>query len=355
MNKLHTYMLPIAAGAFALMLSPLAETTAVAYSLIAIIVITGIVGLQALAKNNEATNKNNEQVLQCLEQVQSQIESLVHASNKQAQLTEQQSAEQLTFAKDMKQHYTTLVEATTEQAISVIEQTKQQTVTLSDNLQKVQSHIDTLQQTMTNHLVATEDKVDEGNKVLESVSVLMVKELQTINHNIDGLVSLQSTLPNELNNLQDVISRNQEQLIDGTRDLELQLESLKDITTTHYEQTVSSHQEVIHKISEEFTSLSNAVQQETMLLIEQANSITKVAEDQLMKATGAVQNIENIGKELKKVNATNNDKVDKQLAQLIDISSSLLQGIAQLTNSQSAERKQLLTIQKKLISKYSKS
>lgn len=355
MNKLHTYMLPIAAGSFALMLSPLAEITTVAYSLIFIIIITGIIGLQTLAKNNEAVNKKNEKIVQNLEQLQSQIENLVQDSSKQIQLTEQQTAEQLIFAKDIKQHYKTLVEATTEQTASMIEQTKQQTLTLNDSLHKIHASIDMLQKAMINHLAVTADKIDEGNTIIENVSILMVKELQTINHNMDGLVSLQSMLPNELNYLQDVISRNQEQLIDGTRELESQLESLKDIATTHSEQVATSHQELIYKVSEEFTSLSKALQQETMSLIKQANNTTKIVETHLIKTIESIQNIDIIGEELQKINVTNNDKVDQQLVQLIDISSALLQGIAQLTNSQSAERKQLLAIQKKLISKYSKS
>lgn len=354
MNKLHTYMLPIATGAFALMLSPLAETTAIAYSLIAIIVITGIIGLQALAKNNEAANVNDRQIARRLESLNDQIENLVQASTKHTEMLKVQSNEQAKLAQNTEQYIITLVNAADQQSSNLIEQTKQQTIVLSDNLQTVQSHLEVLQQNVTKQIVATEDKVDEGNKVIENVSVLMVKELQRINQNIEELVSMQNTLPIVLDNLQDAITRNQEQLVDDTRNLETQLEALKDLTSTHYEQSSLSHNEVVEKIAQEFTGLSNTVQQETTLLIEQANKTAQDASTQLAKAIEVVANIEKINVELKKYNTTNNDKVDKQLTQLCDISATLLQGIAQLTSSQSAERKQLLSIQKKLISKYAK-
>lgn len=318
MKNLHTYMLPVAAGAFALMLSPIAETAAVGYSLIAIIVITGIIGLQSLAKTSETSKVEQQNIVKALEKLEAQ-------------------------------------------SVDSVKETKQQTAALLEVLAGVGGSLGNLQTLLTSgqensakQMMALEEKVDEGNKVIESVSILAIKEIQAIVQFTEELISIQNMMPNELSALQDAITQNQQDLVNHTRNIEDYMNDLKNVTESHYEQSVTTHESVVEKIREEFDKVSTMVNQETSLLVQQASTSNEHAQKQLNNATDLLANSKNLNSELEKMNKLNNDTVNNQLKELRDISSALLQGIAQLTNSQSVERKQLLAIQKNLINKYAK-
>lgn len=335
MDKLHIFLLPIALGGFGLLWTPLNENSIMSYGITAFVVIVGIVGLHSAVKQLESNLASQQEMLKVMgEIVQRSMEEVASTQQKQTDIFEESNG---TVVNEMKQI-----------SIAIVNQIEKTASDLIGNLTDEQTK-------MVKAISSLEEKMDEGNKILENVSVLMIQELRTVAHQTEEIVSIQNTLPNELSMLQDVISGNQQDALDTSRNIEEHLEKLTDlqsIVQTHLETSSDTHEQVVSKITEEFSVLSANLESTTSTIIKQLIDYNNRVHDQLNMASTMLEKLDHQQAELGNLNEHSAATVNSQLKELRSLNTSLLAGIAQIADSKSAERQQLLKIQKELIKKF---
>lgn len=336
MNKLHTYLLPIAVGSFGLLLTPIGENQAISYCIIAFAVIVGIVGLHSLVKQQELAQASQQEMLKVLEKV-------LKDSNEEV-------------ANKLQKQIETIDAGTG----SIVEEIKQIPIAIVGQIGNTESklieHILEEHEKMKTVITSLDDKVDEGNKILENVSVLTIQELRSIVQLTGEIVAVQNTMPNEISMLQSEISRNQIDVLESSRNIEVHLEKLADlqeIVQTHLETSSITHEQVVSKISEEFTAISTNMNYSASTILEQLFDYNNKVQSQLNIASTMLESLEQQQGELNKLNEQSTTTVNAQLKELRSLNKSLVAGISQIADSKSAEREQLLKIQKDLIKKYS--
>ena len=201
-----------------------------------------------------------------------------------------------------------------------------------------------------------EEKIEEGNKVLENVSILMIQELKNIVQITDELVSIQNTMPNELSMLQDAITTNQQDALDTARNLEMHLEKLadlQDIIQSHFETSTLTHEHVVAKIADEFGVVSTNLDVSIANMLAQMEKYNEKVYAQMNNASTMVEKVEQLQTELGKLSEQSTISLSKQLTELKNMNKALLEGISQIADSKSVERQQLLKIQKKLVESFS--
>lgn len=336
MNKLHTFLLPIAVGSFGLLWTPLSENSIISYGIIAFAIIAGIIGLHSAVKQLEENRTSQQEMVKVMgEIVQKSMEEAVTLQQKQTGILEESNG---TVVNEIKQISIAIVEQMEKRATSLIG-------SITDEHEKLVKAITLL-----------EEKMDEGNKILENVSLLMIRELKTVVQQTEEIVSIQSTMPNELSTLQDEISRNQQDALESSRNIEQHLETLSDlqsIVQTHLETSSNTHKQVVSKITDEFTTLGANLDSTTSTLINQLIEYNNRVHNQLNIASTMLEKLENQQMELGNINEKSAENVNAQLNELRNLNKSLVAGIAQIADSKSAERQQLLKIQKDLMKKFS--
>lgn len=340
MNKLHTYILPVAAGSICLLWTPLCKNEAIAYSVIAFAIIVGIFGLHSLAKQREMNNFSLQQFFKVMEDTVkvSNNEITIEMKQQFAAYKEENVALNQQLKQELAQFMTTIV--------GQLEKTEE---TIAINLTKQQSDIK-----QASNLV--EGKIEEGNKVLENVSILMIQELKNIVQITDELVSIQNTMPNEFSTLQDAITNNQQEALEIAHSIELQLEKIADLEDniqSHLEMNSLSHEQVVSKITDEFAIVSKNLDVSREKMLTQIEKYNEKVHAQLNNASTMVEKVEQLQTELGKLSEQSTTSLNKQLTELKNMNKALLEGISQLADSKSIERQHLLKIQKDLVEKFS--
>lgn len=351
MNKLHMYLLPLSVGSLGVLFTPLHEQAAVSYTALVVAVVLGIVGLHSLAKEKQAQQEVLQHGLKALEETTktSAIDytSILKQQQGALDLTNQALQQQLDVAKTNNEF--------------MQQQFEQLTTTLVAQVEKMESALVTAATTETTHVKQSvqslQEKVEDGNAIVENVAILMIQEQKTTVQLLEELTALQSALPNDLAMLQDMITANQQDALDATRNVEMHLEKLADlqeIVQAHLETSATTHEQVVGKITEEFTKITTKVDTSTNQLFNELATHNKQAQEQVNMATKLIEKTDQLQVELTKANEKAAATVTKQLTELKGLNKTLVQGIGQIADSKSAERQQLLKIQKELIKEYSR-
>ncbi|AVK85900.1 hypothetical protein C3943_21580 [Lysinibacillus sp. B2A1] len=336
MNKLHTYLLPVAAGSVGLLWTPLSNNAAITYGILAFAVIVGIVGLHSLTKQREMTNASLQQGLKVMEDAVKVSNNEI--TNKLQQQLETYKEGNIALNQQLKQEFAQLQ------------------ITIVGQMEKTEQTVSKQQSDMKQAFSQLEEKIEEGNKVLENVSILMIQELKNIVQITDELVSIQNTMPNELSMLQDAITTNQQDALDTARNLEMHLEKLadlQDIIQSHFETSTLTHEHVVAKIADEFGVVSTNLDVSIANMLAQVEKYNEKVYAQMNNASTMVEKVEQLQTELGKLSEQSTISLSKQLTELKNMNKALLEGISQIADSKSVERQQLLKIQKKLVESFS--
>lgn len=351
MNKLHTYLLPISLGSISLLLTPLNEQAAVSYPALAVAVVLGVIGLHSLAKQKEISETALQQALKVLEEA-TKASSTENAKNLQHQ-KETIEAGNGTLQKQL--------ETTKENNDNVQQQFTQLSAVIIHQLEKMEQAFVTAtvneQTELKQAIQKLQEKVGDGNAVVENVSILMIQEQKNTAQLLEELNSMQAVMPNELSMLQDSITANQQDIFDTTRTVEIHLEKLagiEEIVQGYLEASATTHEQVVDKITDEFTAISTKLDVSADQLFKQFTASNEQTNKQISTATHLIEKTDQLQIELAKANEQATSTVTKQLNELKGLNKSLLQGIGQIADSKSTERQQLLKIQKELIKEYSK-
>lgn len=337
MGKLYIYILPVMVGIIALLTTPIADTIVVKYSLIVAVVVLGIFGLISLEKRSEVSEIRNEKLLKVIADFEKESKQLNHdaevrrveAINKFEANARQSMLDGIAILENK------LVDLNKENLLKVNEAS----LMLQKGSKEIFEEIVTLNQSM------------------DTAIGLIVKEVTFSNLIKDELISLQNALPEELNLVKDEITMNQQDQLASIRQVEEYLEliePLKDLLEEQQASAVSNRNEVVDKIISEFTNTSKFFNTGTEKIAKQIKQSIEKSDVQIERNTDVINNVSRMAEELGKSNTISMDTVSKQMDELQEINRTLVEGISQLADSKSVERKQLLKIQKSLINEFSK-
>ncbi|MGI1804672.1 hypothetical protein ACRPK8_02960 [Exiguobacterium sp. TDN 0502] len=318
MKNIHIYILPIAIGLLGLLASPIADVTGIAYGLVVVSMVLGIVGLRSIAQSNMTQTQLFQQSNEILHQ---KLETLI-ASNQQ-----------------------------------IIEEEKKSRIALEETTTRSQGILEEMhdttkngQLTLSKQLLEIEEKLEDSRVVMTSLGKLMIEEIteaiktasSELAEEIDKVLQEQDSLSKELmeqqNDLSDVI---EERFGEMNNELENQKKHAED-TTEKINQTIATGIESSTQVIDDKTN-------EFMMRTNQFEEFTK---EQYFKIEQIFKEVEQLSQSVKLQNEQQNRIVEEQLKQLSEISPALVEGVAQLTDSKSPERKHLLKIQKNMIAKF---
>lgn len=318
MKNIHIYILPIAIGLLGLLASPIADVTGIAYGLVVVSMVLGIVGLRSIAQSNMTQTQLSQKSNEILHQ---KLETLI-ISNQQ-----------------------------------IIEEEKKSRIALEETITRSQGILGEMhdtakngQLTLSKQLLEIEEKLEDSRVVMTSLGKLMIEEIteaiktasSELAEEIDEVLQEQDSLSKELmeqqNDLSDVI---EERFGEMNNELETQKKHAED-TTEKINQTIVTGIESSTQVIDDKTN-------EFMMRTNQFEEFTK---EQYFKIEQIFKEVEQLSQSVKLQNEQQNRIVEEQLKQLSEISPALVEGVAQLTDSKSPERKHLLKIQKNMIAKF---
>lgn len=300
MKNVHIYALPIAVGLLGLLVSPLADVTGVAYGLVVTSIIAGILGLRSITQFNVTRTQQWQETLH-------QELGTVVSSNQQ-----------------------------------VMEEEKTSRLELENTLSKIQSVLEEMHETtkmgqahVSTQLMEIEEKLEDGQVMMSTLGKLMIEAVQSATEGLD-------TLENTLTNQQVDLAEELRERFEGVyQQLEKQTEQAEKMEE-NIEQTITSGMEKSVQVISDQTK-------QFLLNTKEFNEFTR---EQFNKIVQLFEEVEKLSQAVKLQNDQQNRIVTAQLGQLAEISPALVEGISQLTDSKSPERKHLLKIQKNMIEKF---
>lgn len=344
MNKVSTYALPLAVGSVGLLFTPLAEQDVFSYLFVALAIIFGIVGLQSLHNEKQTEAK--------------QLAELIKQANDAQQASLKQFEALHTSNSELETAITSIATLIEQQSESTKGETAKQFNELTTSLETQHKQLtEAFTQATNDSSTAIEHKLDDGNALVENVSLLMIQELKAVVQLLDEANRMQAELPNELTMLQDRITDNQKEVLESVRDLERHVEKLDDLQQTieqHLDHSSQSHEQVVEQIVKQFEGVSATVEQRSTQVYTQLTEIAKQSQEQVAEMNSLLTTLEQLQKAVDESHAQAGKTVTQQLNEIKGLNKTFVQGIGQLADSKSAERQHLLKIQKDLIGKFSK-
>jgi len=318
MKNIHIYIFPIAIGILGLLASPIANVSGVSYGIVIVSMILGVMGLRSNTQSNMMQTQQSQQSNEILHQ---KLETLI-VSNQQIVEEEKTSR--------------TVLEETTMRNQGILEE-------IHETIRKGQH-------TLSTQLLEIEEKLEDNRVVMTELGNLLIKGIteeikaatSELAEEIDGVLKEQDSLSKELmdqqNDLSDVI---EERFGEMNDELENQKNHAED-TSEKINQTIAAGMEKSAQVIDEKSN-------EFMMRTNQFEEFTK---EQYFKIEQIFKAVEQLSQRVKLQNDQQNQTVEEQLKQLSEISPAIVEGVAQLTDSKSPERKHLLKIQKNMIDKF---
>ena len=316
MKKLYSYMFPISLGAFALVATPIADSNSVISFLVLIGVVTLWLGITSVAKKAD----ENEQKMNAL------FNSI--------------------------EHQTEVVR----EAVTELRQNGEVAATGLQNMHDVATELNkSSQASMVVMNSNTETITEELSKLKESNQNGMqeiVKKQEGLLRLTEELVEIQNELPNGFKELQDSISQANDDQIGVMQGLETHIYEMKNGKESYHEQLLELNGKIIDTVNTRVENLSMYIQEEATTLMKRSEDAQVLAVKEVEAFGTLMKQIDELNQQMQHVSKHNQEASVKELERLTEISAALLEGISQLTNSKSAERKKLLLVQKKLIEKF---
>lgn len=348
MKNIHIYALPIAVGLLGLLASPLSDLTGVVYGLIFVSVVLGIIGIRSIVQSNTAQAHHSQETLH------QQLETLVVSNH---QLIEEEktlrtemksSFENLTYSIGEKVHQElqTLVVSNHELAeeAKIFHDTMNVSLSrLHELLADTQETIKKGQTQFSSQLLEFEEKIEDGQVIVKNLGQLVIEKItdalqESTDELIEGFDTLEETITKQQDDLGDTLR-------EGFNEIDNQLEESR--------QTVGDIAEDMQKnIAAGMDHSTQVIRERTDVFLSKTAQLDDLMKEQLAQILNLFQEVERISKIIKEQNSHHNQVVATQIGQLAEISPALVEGISQLTDSKSPERKHLLKIQKNLIKKF---
>ncbi|ERG68039.1 hypothetical protein [Exiguobacterium chiriqhucha] len=316
MKKLYSYMFPISLGAFALVATPVADSNLVISVLILVGVVTLWLGITSVAKKADENEQKMNALLNSIE------------------------------------HQTEVVR----EAVTELRQNGEVVATGLQNMHDVASELNKSSQENVEAMKSNTEAITEQlSKLKESNQ----NDIQEIVKKQDGLlrlaeelVEIQNEIPNGFKELQDSISQANDDQIEVMQGLETHIYEMKNGKESYHEQLLELNGKIIDTVNTRVENLSMYIQEEATTLMKRSEDAQVLALKEVEAFGTLIKQIEELNQQMQHVSKHNQEASVKELERLTEISAALLEGISQLTNSKSAERKKILLVQKKLIEKF---
>ncbi len=372
MKNIYIYALPIAVGLLGLLVSPLADVTGVAYGLVVTSIIAGILGLRSITQSNVTRTQqwqetlhqelgtvvsSNQRVMEeektsrlelenTLSKIQSVLEEM-HETTKmgQAHVSSQlmEIEEKLEDGQVMMSSLGKLaIEQMTEVIQSVAEELNEKSHSLEDSLSKIQNVFEEIYETtktgqtdVSEQLMEIGEKLTDSQVIVSTLGKLMIEAVQSAT---EGLDTLENTLTN--------------QQVDLAEELRERFEGVDQQLEKQTEQAEAMAENIQQTITSGMEESAQVITSQTDKFLSHTKEINEFTKEQFNKIVQLFEEVEKLSQAVKLQNDQQNRVVTAQLGQLAEISPALVEGISQLTDSKSPERKHLLKIQKNMIEKF---
>lgn len=209
------------------------------------------------------------------------------------------------------------------------------------NMEMMNSNTDTITEELS--------KLKESN---QNGMQEIVKKQEGLLRLTEELVEIQNELPNGFKELQDSISQANDDQIGVMQGLETHIYEMKNGKESYHEQLLELNGKIIDTVNTRVENLSMYIQEEATTLMKRSEDAQVLAVKEVEAFGTLMKQIDELNQQMQHVSKHNQEASVKELERLTEISAALLEGISQLTNSKSAERKKLLLVQKKLIEKF---
>lgn len=326
MKHLHTIMLPIGIGLFALLWTPLAQQTGSAYGVVAAGIICLIVALMSRAKNQQ---QQQQMMLQLLEETKNStatveaITRLHDATNTvQAILTTHQEQMTTTFPK----------------LINQLKDTHEITANIHGKVQ--QRNEDT---TLVDKLALLDEKIAEANAAREMLMTALINDTRALTEEVQ----------NGVDDLRQTNVQLEKTVYDGVEDLRRAADDLRDTVETKVDEKVEADQDAVEKLEAAFSNIQEALDQTAHTFKDSMEAQGLALSKQASQLQPIIEATNMTTAQLQVFVADFETKLTAQIQQLTMASTQLKEVTTELADSKSTERKQLLNVQKKLLETYS--
>lgn len=316
MKKLYSYMFPISLGAFALVATPVADSNPVISILVLVGVMTLWLGITSVAKKADENEQKMKVLLNSIEKQTEVVREVV---------TELRQNGEVAAAGLQNMHDVASELNKSSQANMVMMNSNTETIT--EELSKL--------------------KVSNQNGIQE-----IVKKQEELLRLTEELVEIQNEIPNGFKELHDSISQANDDQIEVMQGLETHIYEMKNGKESYHEQLLELNGKIIDTVNTRVENLSMYIQEEATTLMKRSEDAQVLALKEVEAFGTLIKQIEELNQQMQHVSKHNQEASVTELERLTEISAALLEGISQLTNSKSAERKKLLLVQKKLIEKF---
>lgn len=316
MKKLYSYMFPISLGAFALVATPVADSNLMISALVLVGVVTLWLGIISVAnKVSENAQKMN---------------ALLNS-----------------------------IEQQTEVVREVVTELRQNGEVVKVELQNTQDLLSELNKSSQTNMMATKSNtmtiIEELNKLKESNQNAIqgvIKKQDGLLSFADELVEIQNGLPQQFRDLEGAISKGNDDQAKNMKNLETQLSVMNNGKESLHKELLELNGKIIETLNDQMRNLSTYIEKEATGLMKRSEEAQRLAIKEVEAFGILIKQIEGLTQNMEYASKHHQETSIIELERLTEISSALLEGISQLTNSKSAERKKLLLVQKKLIEKF---
>lgn len=315
MSQSHTVTLPVGLGLFALLLTPIAQQAAIAYSAIALGVVFLILAFVSQAKQQQHRTLK----LQALEQLveKSQLDN-------QKLLTTTQTSQ--ATVEEMLQQF---LPSYQQQAVS--------------NAEKINQ---TLEQLVNG--------VNDGNQVRETLTMALITDTRNLAADVSAILDemqagfdrLDETITQLDNTTRDSIEDLRDSMDDTTS-------KISDRISSVIEQTKEADEALVGNLTAAFNDVCAELQQTATMFETNVVAQTAATTEQANQLQPIIQTTQATTEQLVSHTTDFSMKLTEQLQQLMIMNRQLIDATTELADSKSAERKRLLNVQKKLLETFS--
>ncbi|TCI77783.1 hypothetical protein EVJ20_07430 [Exiguobacterium sp. SH0S1] len=316
MNKLYGYMFPVALGAFALVTTPVADSNLMISALVSVVVVTLWLGIVSFAKKTKESEQKMNLLLSSIEQQTDVVRETVTELRKNGEAVEARLKNLSDAAADFND-------------------------SAKENIKAMKASTETI----VTELVKFKESNQTDNQGL-------LKKQEGILRLVEELVDLQNELPNEFKGLQDTISQANDDQVGIIQGVETHIYEMKNEKESYHEQLLELNGKVINAVNSRMDNVSMYIQEEATTLMNRSEEAQKLAVKEVATFGTLIKQMNELNQQMHHVAKGNQQANMLELERLTEISAALLEGVSQLTNSKSAERKKLLLVQKQLIEKF---
>ena len=316
MKKLYSYMFPISLGAFAFVATPVADSNLMISALVLVGVVTLWLGIISVAKKVSENAQKMNALLNSIEQQ-------------------------------------------TEVVREVVTELRQNGEVVKVELQNTQDLVSELNKSSQTNMMATKSNtmtiIEELNKLKESNQNAIqgvIKKQDGLLIFADELVQIQNELPQQFRDLEGAISKGNDDQATNMKNLETQLSVMNNGKESLHKELLELNDKIIETLNDHMRNLSTYIEKEATTLMKRSEEAQRLALKEVEAFGILIKQIEGLTQSMQYASKHHQETSITELERLTEISSALLEGISQLTNSKSAERKKLLLVQKKLIEKF---